>query len=112
MSSHASQVLPQTSMDPMVYERQAEMCKAFANPTRLRLLDLLSEKEWACGDLQERLSITKANLSQHISVLKRAGVVVTRRDGKKMFCSLSIPEVEQACRLLRQVLLVRMKAGF
>ena len=93
-----------------VYERQAEVCKAFANPIRLQLLDALSEGERPCSELQIEIGISKANLSQHLAVLKSAGIVVTRRDGTRVLCALAIPEVEQACRILRKVLIRQIES--
>jgi len=85
------------------YERQAAICKAFANPTRLQLLDLLGRKErWAC-ELQEGLGISKANLSQHLSILRAAGVVSTQREGKQLYCGISMPEVKETATLLRNM---------
>ena len=51
-----------------VFERQARICKAFANSTRLRLLDLLGKRDWSASELQKQLSISKANLSQHVAI--------------------------------------------
>src|ERR1700747_97970 len=66
-----------------IFERQARICKAFANATRLQMLDFLGKRDWAAADLQERLGISKANLSQHVAILKAAGIVETRRkDGR------------------------------
>lgn len=87
-----------------VFERQAVICKAFANPTRLRLLDILATGEHGVSDLQKELGISKTNLSQHLAVLKNAGVVVMERRGKLGFCSLAMPEVKQACAMIRDVL--------
>jgi ArsR family transcriptional regulator len=94
-----------------VYEMQVRICKAFANPARLRVLDLLANRERAVSDLQRQLGISKANLSQHLAVLKAAGVVATRRDGKQIYCSLAIPEVKQACQLIRGVLRAQLRNG-
>jgi ArsR family transcriptional regulator len=91
-------------IDYRIYERQAQICKAFANPVRLVILDLVSKGEVRSSDLQETLGITKANLSQHLNVLKTAGIVVMRREGKQVFCSLAMPEVKQACQTVRKVL--------
>lgn len=93
-----------SALDLRIYERQASICRAFAHPTRLHLLDLLGRGEWACSDLQKRLGVSKTNLSQHVAILKSSGVVVTRREGKRVFCVLAIPEVKQACRIIRDVL--------
>lgn len=87
-----------------LYERQAVICKAFANPTRLHLIDMLSKGERWAAELQEGLGISKANLSQHLAILKSAGVVATRRQGKQLSCALSMPEVKQATALLRTML--------
>ena len=85
------------------YQRQAEICKAFANPTRLQLIDLLKQKERWASELQEGLGISKANLSQHLSILRAAGVVMTQREGKQLYCGLSMPEVKQATTILRNM---------
>ena len=90
--------------DFRIYERQAQICKAFANPVRLQILDLVSRGEVKSADLQETLGITRANLSQHLTVLKTAGVVILRREGKQVLCSLAMPEVKQACEIVHKVL--------
>jgi DNA-binding transcriptional ArsR family regulator len=93
-----------SATDRVLYERQAAICKAFAHPNRLQLIDLLGKGERSCSDLQRKIGISKANLSQHISQLKNAGIVLTRREGKQIFCFLAIPEVKQACQMIRNVL--------
>ena len=87
-----------------IFERQARICKAFAHPGRLRMLDLLGNGELGVSELQDELGISKTSMSQHLAVLKSVGVVVTRRNGKQIYCSLAIPEVKQACGLIRKVL--------
>jgi ArsR family transcriptional regulator, lead/cadmium/zinc/bismuth-responsive transcriptional repressor len=98
-------------LDDQIYEKQVGICKAFANPTRLRILDLVAQHGYPASDLQERLSISKANLSQHLAILKSAGVVTTRREGKRVYCYLAIPEVKQACQLIRNVLRAQIRNG-
>lgn len=93
-----------TIIDDEIFERQARICKAFAHPKRLRLLDLLGNGERGVSELQSELGISKTSISQQISILKSAGVLVTRREGKQIYCSLAIPEVKQACQLIRGVL--------
>ena len=68
------------------------------------MLDLLGNGELGVSELQDELGISKTSMSQHLAVLKSAGVVVTRRNGKQIYCALAIPEVKQACRLIRKVL--------
>jgi len=98
-------------VDDQVYELQVRICKAFANPVRLRMLDLLAKREYSVSGLQSELGITAPNVSQHLTILKAAGVVTTRRSGKQMFCSLAIPEVKQACQLIRDVLRAQVRNG-
>ncbi len=97
--------------DLEIYERQVQICKAFAHPIRLKMLDMISDREIGVTELQQELGISKTNVSQHLAILKSAGVLATRRDGKQVFCSLAFPEVKQACQLIRQVLLSQLTAS-
>ena len=99
------------SEETQIYEMQVRICKAFANPARLRMLDMLSKGEHTVSDLQASLGLSAPNVSQHLSILKSAGVVTTRRDGKQIYCSLTFPEVKQACSLIRDVLRAQVRNG-
>ena len=99
------------SVEAEVFERQARICKAFANATRLQMLDFLGKRDWAASDLQAQLGISKANLSQHVGILKAAGIVGTRRKGRQVYFSLVMPEVKSACRLIRDVLRAQVRNG-
>lgn len=94
-----------------IYERQARICKAFAHPGRLQVLDLLGRGEQGVSKLQEALGISKTSMSQHLAILKSAGVLTTRREGKQIYCSLAMPEVKQACQLIRRVLHAQIAAS-
>lgn len=97
--------------EQLVYERQALICKAFANPIRLKILDIIAQGECPAATIQEAVGISKANLSQHFAILKSAGVLTTRRVGKQMVCVLAIPEVKQACQILRKVLQAQVEGA-
>ncbi|HXN07683.1 MAG TPA: metalloregulator ArsR/SmtB family transcription factor [Nitrospiria bacterium] len=88
----------------LIYEMQAEICRSLAHPVRLQILDILFEGERNSRDLQEVLDIPKANLSQHLSVLKEAGLIETRREGLFQYLSVSIPQIQEACLLVKKVL--------
>ena len=87
-----------------IYERQAVLCKAFANPTRLHLIEMLARGERWASELQEGLGISKANLSQHLAILRSAGVVSTRRSGKQLQCGIAMREVKQATIAFKNML--------
>jgi ArsR family transcriptional regulator, virulence genes transcriptional regulator len=95
--------------DREMYERQANLCKAFANPTRLQLIGMLEESDCWASELQQGLEISKANLSQHLSILKAAGIVQTQRNGKQLHCKLAMPEVRKATALFRSMLKSQMR---
>jgi len=94
-----------------IFERQAIICKALAHPGRLEILDLLGQGERGVSELQKVLGISKTSISQHLSILKSAGVLTTRRAGKQIYCSLALPEVKQACQLIRKVLEAQIAAS-
>lgn len=98
-------------MDEELYERRAAICKAFANPVRLKILDLVGKKDYPVSELRRRLGVSEANLSQHLAVLKGAGIIATTRTGKRVFCHIAIPEVKQACSLVCDVLRAQVRSG-
>jgi len=91
-----------------VYELQAEICSALASPVRLQILDLLAEGEQTVGELLAVLQIPKANLSQHLAVLKDAGILSSRKVGLYQYMSLALPKIKEACSLVRSVLVEKI----
>lgn len=96
------------SQTKTIYDLQAEICSALASPVRLQILDLVSESEKTASELLEELEIPKANLSQHLAVLKDAGIIRSRKEGLFQYMSLSIPKIKDACALVRSVLLEKI----
>lgn len=97
-------------MEKKLYEMQAELCKTLSNPKRLEILDILKEREEiSVNSLAEMLEIPKANTSQHLAVLRQAGVVNTRKDGINVYYSLKSAKISEACSLTRQILLERLE---
>jgi ArsR family transcriptional regulator len=79
----------------------ASIFAAFADPTRLRLLNLLSGPAELCVcELMELLDAPQSTVSRHLSVLKRAGLVVSRARGKWEYYALASPEAALPKRLL------------
>ena len=77
----------------------------------MHLLELLCKKERWASELQQGLGISKANLSQHLSILRAAGVVATQREGKQLYCGITLPEVKLATTTLRNMTKAVSRAG-
>jgi ArsR family transcriptional regulator len=93
----------------VLYEMQAKICHALSHPVRLYILDLVSEGEKNCTEMLEVLEIPKANLSQHLNVLKDAGIVKMRKEGQFQYVTLAIPKIKDACSLVRGILVSRVE---
>jgi len=91
-----------------IYELQADICSALANPLRLQILDLLSDGEKTSTDLINVLKIPKANLSQHLAVLRDAGIISSRKESLFQYMSLAIPKIKDACSIVRSVLIEKI----
>jgi ArsR family transcriptional regulator len=91
-----------------LYEMQAEICSALSHPVRLHILDLLADKELSSAEILEILDIPKANLSQHLTVLKDAGILVGRKEGQFQILRLALPKIKVACQLVRGILSDRL----
>lgn len=87
-----------------LYKLQAEVCKTLANPVRMEIIDLLKGGEKSVSELVESTGLTKSNISQHLSLLKSSGVVLTRRDGQHIYYSISNKKIIKACTLMKEVL--------
>ena len=100
--------MKEIKQDMTLYEMQADICHALSHPVRLYILDLLSNEEMSSAQLLLKLEIPKANLSQHLSVLKEAGILKARKLGNFQLLSLAIPKIKDACHLVRGILSDRL----
>ena len=91
--------------DSLLYERRARICQVLADPKRLRLIDALRDDvEKTVGDLAEVLGASYPNVSQHLNVMRDAGLVVSRRDGTSIYYRLAYPQIAQACDIVTDIL--------
>jgi ArsR family transcriptional regulator len=88
-----------------LYEAKAEFFRTLGHPARIRILELLCEREHAVHELLARIVIEPSNLSQQLAVLRRSGLVTqTRRDGQ-VFYAVAAPEINDLLIAARAVLL-------
>ena len=91
-----------------LYKIHAELCKVFSNPTRLEILNLLRDKELSVTELIEKTKLSQANISQHLSIMKSKGIVISDRKGKNICYRLTNPKIIKAFDLIREVLHERL----
>jgi ArsR family transcriptional regulator len=77
--------------------------RALADPTRLRLLNLMGDGEICVCYLVEALNLSQPKISRHLAYLRRAGVVVTRREGKWMHYRVVTPDNPHAAVIFREI---------
>ena len=81
----------------------AGLLKTMAHPARLMLACMLAEGEYAVGELESRLDIHQPTLSQQLTVLREAGIVETRREGKQIFYRLTADKAAQLIGALYEI---------
>ena len=99
------------NMEEKMFQMHAEVCKSMANPTRLKIINLLGEGEKSVEELRKRLKLPKANLSQHLSMLRQRRIVVTRRKGLNVYYKCANQKMLKACEILREVLMEQLAEG-
>ena len=94
-------ILIPTTEDERV--RSAAVARALGDPKRLCVLESLAAGEASVGDLASRVSCQVPNMSQHLAVLRAAGLVAARREGNTVYYRLADPRVIEACHLLMSI---------
>ncbi|MDI6801393.1 MAG: metalloregulator ArsR/SmtB family transcription factor [Thermodesulfovibrionales bacterium] len=87
-----------------IYELQAEICKILSSPKRIEIINALKNGEKTVTELVEILGTPKANVSQHLAVMRHRGILKSRRDGVSIYYTIANPKVVQACSIMREVL--------
>jgi len=88
----------------VLFERIAERLKALADATRLRILHALEESEMCVSDIVAAVGGSQANISKHLAILRRAGVVAGRREGLSVFYRVTDATSLSICRTVCAVL--------
>jgi ArsR family transcriptional regulator len=89
--------------DKTVYARNAELYKLLAHPVRLEILNILRLQETSLEELTVTLGLAKANISQHLAILKMARVVRVRRDNGEAIYSIVNPDIVAPCKILKDL---------
>lgn len=95
-----------------VYQFMARLVGSLANARRLEIVELLKDRERRVSELAATLGLPQATTSQHLAILRRAGIVETRKAGNAVYYRLAIPTLVQACDAMARAsrdLLVRQQ---
>ena len=88
-----------------ISEIKADLFRALAHPARIRALEVLAEGERSVGEMQPLVGIEASHLSQQLGVLRRAGLVATRKAGSSVFYAIRDPELVQLLASAKRVLI-------
>jgi len=87
-----------------LYQAKAELFRTLGHPARIRILELLTERDQAVHELLAQVEIEASNLSQQLAVLRRAGLVVQRREGAEVVYAAAVPGVAELMSTARHLL--------
>jgi DNA-binding transcriptional ArsR family regulator len=77
-----------------------EVFKALADPTRRKILDLLKEHDLTAGDIAEQFDMSKPSISNHLKILKSAGLVIDEKKGQFIIYSLNSTVLQDVIKWL------------
>jgi DNA-binding transcriptional ArsR family regulator len=80
-------------MNQKILEGQASILKALGQPTRLQILELLKEGERCVCEIFPAINQEQANVSKHLSILRQAGILESRKDGLRILYRIKTPEI-------------------
>lgn len=88
-----------------ISELKAEMFRALSHPARIRVLETLALGERSVGELQPEIGIESSHLSQQLGVLRRAGLVSSRKEGQSVYYSIKDPLLVELLGVSKRVLI-------
>lgn len=94
-----------------LFNLETKVLRALANPRRLEIIHLIRDQELNVSEIFSMLDLPQANVSQHLMVLRQAGLVTTRRAGQQVIYRLAHPNLIVASDLLRRMLAEQITAG-
>jgi len=94
--------------DP-VYRLQAELFRTLGHPARIRLLEVLGTGERTVRELQEALEIDSSGVSQHLTVLRRQGLLESRKVGTTVRCRVKDPRALTLLAVARELLMANLE---
>jgi len=97
------------SMEERVLELKAEILKTLAQPTRLKILELLRGGERCICEIVPAINGEQSNISRHISLMQKSHLVITRKDGVRVMVKVRDPKIFEILDKVSAILKNRMK---
>ena len=91
-------------MPNSLHQVKAEFFKTLGHPARIRVLELLAERDRTVGELLPEIGLEASNLSQQLGVLRRAGVVMATKEGNTVVYSIASPVITELLAVARKAL--------
>lgn len=98
-------------MYSQIFELHASLLKSLSHPRRLEILQLLRNQELSVTEIYTMLDLPQANISQNLKILKSAGVINSKKDGKQIYYRIADPKFIKASDLFRSILVERNRSS-
>jgi DNA-binding transcriptional ArsR family regulator len=92
-----------------IYRVKADFFRLLGHPARVRIIELLRDGERGVGDLQAALGLDSGGTSQHLTTMRRQGVLESRRAGTSVFYSVKDPRIFQLLEIAKQILTTQLQ---
>jgi len=96
---------------PPIYALKADFFRVLGHPARVRLLQILRNGELTVGALQEALELESGATSQHLSVLRKQGLVESRREGTSVYYRVKDPRTLELLELVKGIILATLESN-
>ena len=108
-AEHENEFTAAPSPEP-IYVIKAEFFRVLGHPARVRILELLRDGEMSVGQLQAALQLDSSGTSQHLGVMRRQGILETRKEGTSVYYRARDPRIFQLLEVARQILTSSLEA--
>lgn len=94
---------------PPIYQLKADFFKTLGHPARIRILEILRDGEASVSELLTQMELEPSHLSQQLGVLRRAGIVQSRKEGASVHYSVADPRIFTLLETAREILSASLK---
>lgn len=94
-------------MQEKIFQIKADLFKALAHPSRIKILEFLRAGEKCVCEFTENLDLEQSNVSQHLAILKRQDLITSRKEGLKVIYSVTHPEIFDAIDTIGQIIVLQ-----